>query len=58
MRNVHKIIDGTEKKEPLVRTWRKLDHNMKLNHQKTLRECRCSIQMVQDTVQWLGLLNV
>jgi hypothetical protein len=59
MRNVHKIIEGTtKKKEPLVRTWRRIDDNIKLHHQKTRRECRNSIQLTQDNVQLLGLVNV
>jgi len=33
MRNVYKIIGGTtEKKEPLVRTWRRFDNNIKFHH--------------------------
>jgi len=39
MRKVHKIIDETEKMEPLVRIWRRLD-DIKLHHQKTRCECR------------------
>jgi hypothetical protein len=59
MRNVHKIIDGTtEKKEQLLRIWRRFDDNIKMHHQKTRRECRDSIQLAQDNVQWLGLVNV
>jgi len=54
-----KIIDGTtEKKKPLVRTWRRLYDNIKLHHQKTRCECRNSIQVAQDNVQLLGLVNV